>query len=49
MKSVTWKGEVSTSSITVGVDRDSQRQTLGNEKGSYNSLTFEYAGGPHGR
>ncbi len=42
------EGRSTTSSITVGVDRDSKDRPWGTRSGSYNSITFEYAGGPMG-
>lgn len=37
-----------TSSVTVGVDRDTRDVPWNTRKGSFNNLSFEYAGGPLG-
>jgi len=37
-----------TSSITVGIDRDSRDKPWDTRRGSYNIVSFEYAGGPLG-
>ncbi len=42
------EGRSVTSSITVGIDRDSRDRPWGTRSGSYNNLSFEYAGGPLG-
>ncbi len=42
------EGRSTTSSVTIGVDRDSKDRPWGTTKGSFNSLTFEYAGSPLG-
>ena len=42
------EGESLTSSITVGMDRDSKDRPWNTRSGSYNSISFEYAGGPLG-
>ena len=42
------QGRNLTSSITVGIDRDSKDRPWNTRSGSYNNLSFEYAGGPLG-
>ena len=42
------EGRSLTSSMTVGIDRDSKDRPWGTRSGSYNNLSFEYAGGPLG-
>jgi outer membrane protein insertion porin family len=42
------QGRSLTSSITVGVDRDSRDRPWDTRRGSFNSVSFEYAGGPLG-
>ena len=42
------EGKSVTSSLTVGVERDSKDRPWNTSRGSYNSLSFEYAGGPLG-
>jgi outer membrane protein insertion porin family len=42
------EGRNLTSSITIGIDRDSKDRPWGTRSGSYNNLSFEYAGGPLG-
>ena len=42
------EGRSLTSSVTVGIDRDSKDRPWNTRKGSYHNLSFEYAGGPLG-
>ena len=42
------EGQSLTSSITVGIDRDSKDRPWNTRSGSYNSFSVEYAGGPLG-
>jgi outer membrane protein insertion porin family len=42
------EGRSLTSSITVGVDRDTRDRPWDTRRGSFNSVSFEYAGGPLG-
>jgi len=42
------EGKSLTSSITVGIDRDSKDRPWNTRSGSYNNVSFEYAGGPLG-
>jgi outer membrane protein insertion porin family len=41
-------GRSLTSSVTVGIDRDSKDRPWNARSGSFNSISFEYAGGPLG-
>ncbi|MGE5841584.1 MAG: outer membrane protein assembly factor BamA [Deltaproteobacteria bacterium] len=42
------EGRNVTSSITLGIDRDSKDKPWGTRSGSYHNISFEYAGGPLG-
>jgi outer membrane protein insertion porin family len=42
------EGRNLTSSITIGIDRDSKDRPWNTRSGSFNNLSFEYAGGPLG-
>ena len=42
------EGKTLTSSVTVGIDRDSKDRPWGTRSGSYNNFSVEYAGGPLG-
>jgi len=42
------QGRNVTSSMTIGIDRDSKDRPWNTSRGSYNNLSFEYAGGPFG-
>jgi len=42
------EGRNLTSSITIGIDRDSRDRPWNTRSGSFNNLSFEYAGGPLG-